>query len=108
MRANAAALAFGLLFAASGAWAQSTQSTTPSQVVSSTQAVPNATSPDYTAVYCSGFVTVDRVPDDTRLISGEQSNVKIVFSRGDYVFLSKGANLGVKVGDRFSVVRPVT
>jgi hypothetical protein len=105
MRANAAALAFGLLFAASGAWAQATP---PSPVVSSTQAVPTATSPDYSAVYCSGFVTADKVPDDTRIISGEQSNIKIVFSRGDYVFLSKGSNQGVKVGDRFSVVRPVT
>jgi hypothetical protein len=105
MRANAAALCLGLLLWASGSWAQSNP---PSQVVSSTQNVPTASSPDYTAVYCSGFVTADRVPDDTRLISGEQSNVKIIFARGDYVYLSKGSNQGVKVGDRFSVVRPVT
>jgi hypothetical protein len=105
MRANAAALTFGLLFAASGAWAQDTPAP---PVVTSTQAVPTATSPDYTAVYCSGFVTADKVPDDTRLISGEQSNIKVIFSRGDYVFLSKRSNQGVKVGDRFSVVRPVT
>jgi hypothetical protein len=105
MRANAAALAFGFLLAASGSWAQGNQS---SQVVSSTQAVPTATSPDYTAVYCSGFATVDKVPADTLLISGEQSNIKLIFARGDYVYLSKGSNQGVKVGDRYSVVRPVT
>src|ERR1700730_1833333 len=62
-------------------------------------------SPDYTAVNCSGFIS-DKVPDDIRLISGEQSNPKITFSRGDYVYISRGRDKGVQVGDRFSVVRP--
>jgi hypothetical protein len=57
-------------------------------------------------VYCSGFVTDQKVPDATRLISGEQSNVKIVFSRGDYVYINRGQEKGVRVGDRYSVVRP--
>lgn len=64
--------------------------------------------PDVSAVYCSGFVTNRGVPDHVRLISGEQSNSKITFIQGDYVYLNRGSKQGVKVGDEFSVVRPVS
>ena len=66
-----------------------------------------ATSPDYSAVYCSGFFTDDKVPAETRLISGEQSSNRVVFASGDHVFISKGSAQGVRVGDRFSIVREV-
>jgi len=56
-------------------------------------------------VYCSGFYTNQKVSDDLRLVSGEQSEYKITFAARDIVYLSKGANQGVKPGDRFSVVR---
>ena len=59
----------------------------------------------YSTVYCSGFVSDQRVPDATRLVSGEQSNVKIMFARGDYVTINRGQDKGVRVGDRYSVVR---
>jgi hypothetical protein len=61
---------------------------------------------DYSSVNCSGFVTDQKVPDEARLISGEQSNYKITFTRGDYVHINRGQDKGVRVGDRFSVVRP--
>ncbi len=61
---------------------------------------------DYSTVNCSGFVTDQRVPDEARLVSGEQSNYKITFTRGDYVYINRGQDKGVRVGDRFSVVRP--
>ena len=57
------------------------------------------------SVYCSGFYTSDKVSDDLRLVTGEQSNYKIAFVYGDLVYLSKGSNQGVKEGDSFSVVR---
>jgi hypothetical protein len=57
------------------------------------------------SVYCSGFYTSERVSDDLRLVTGEQSNYKIAFVYGDIVYLSKGSSQGVKEGDRFSVVR---
>jgi hypothetical protein len=59
----------------------------------------------YSTVYCSGFLSDQRVPDATRLVSGEQSNVKILFARGDYVTINRGQDKGVRVGDRYSVVR---
>jgi hypothetical protein len=64
------------------------------------------TQPVFSTVYCSGFVTDEKVPDATRLVSGEQSNTKITFARGDYVYINRGQDKGVRVGDRFSVVRP--
>jgi hypothetical protein len=65
----------------------------------------NPTQTDYSHVYCSGFVTDQKLPDDTRLISSEQSNVKITFARGDYVHINRGLDKGVRVGDRYSVLR---
>lgn len=103
MRANTAAVCLGILVASSSVRAQSNQQP---QVVEATNRVAEATSPDYSGVYCSGFVTNERVPSEIRLISGEQSNIKVVFDRGDYVYINKGSNQGVKVGDRYSVVRP--
>jgi hypothetical protein len=94
MRAKLAGLTFLLFFAAAVTSAQ--ESAQPGSATNS---------PDYSAVNCSGFVS-DRVSDDIRLISGEQSNVKITFAHGDYVYINRGRDKGVQVGDRFSVVRP--
>jgi len=62
--------------------------------------------PDRSQVYCSGFVSDQKVADDTYLISGEQSNIKISFAQGDYVYINKGMNQGVREGDRYQAVRP--
>jgi hypothetical protein len=79
-------------------------------VVSSAQNAPHAApaipQTDYTSVNCSGFVTDQKVPDGIQLISGEQSNYKLTFATGDYVYINRGQDKGVRVGDRFSVVRP--
>jgi hypothetical protein len=70
------------------------------------QSAPALTQPDYSMINCSGFVTDQKIPGEIQLISGEQSNYKITFTRGDYVFINRGQDKGVRVGDRFSVVRP--
>ncbi len=70
------------------------------------QAAPVAKQADYAAVYCSGFVTDQKIPDSTRLISSEQSSHKIIYARGDLVHINRGVDKGVRVGDRFSVLRP--
>src|SRR5882724_7960943 len=74
------------------------------------QAAPQAATtplqPDYSFVNCSGFVTDQKVGDEIRIVSGEQSNLKITFARGDYVYINRGLDKGVRIGDRFSVVRP--
>ena len=63
---------------------------------------------DYSTVNCAGFVSDQKVPDEIRVVSGEQSNYKIAFARGDYVHINRGQDKGVRVGDRFAVVRPTT
>jgi len=95
MRARLAAFCVSIL-ASAGVCAAQAPAGTPSQ----TGQV------DYSKVYCSGFLSDPKVPDDIRVISGEQSNYKIVFSRGDYVYVNRGAQQGVKLGDVFSIVRP--
>jgi hypothetical protein len=62
----------------------------------------------YSTVYCSGFISDQKVPDATRLVSAEESNVKVLFGRGDYVIINRGQDKGVRVGDRYSVVRAET
>jgi hypothetical protein len=103
MRAIATAMSFATLMLALGASAQNTAQV---QVVNENRPLHESASPDYSAVYCSGFITDDRVPWDVRLISGEESAGKIVFTSGDYVYINRGAAQGVRVGDRFSIVRP--
>jgi hypothetical protein len=58
-------------------------------------------------IYCSGEVTTEAIPHDTYVITGEQSDTRITFDEGDYVYVNKGSNQGVKVGDVFSAVRAV-
>jgi hypothetical protein len=102
MRAIATAMSLASLMLALGASAQNTQV----QVVNTSSPLHEAASPDYTAVYCSGFVTDEKVPSEVRMISGEESADKIVFTSGDYVYINRGSVQGVRVGDRFSIVRP--
>src|ERR1700723_3453308 len=93
MRAKLAAFCVSILASAGVCAAQS--------------ATPSPTGqPEYSKVYCTGFVSDPKVPEDIRVISGEQSNYKIIFSRGDYVYVNRGAQQGVKLGDVFSIVRP--
>jgi hypothetical protein len=98
MRANVAGLCLSLILGAAATVAQEAP-------IASTQGVPPPTHPNLNTVYCSGFYSSEKVPDDLRLVSGEQSEYKVTFTAGNYVYLSKGANQGVKVGDKFSVVR---
>ena len=62
--------------------------------------------PSESDVYCGGVATNQPVPNDTYLISGENSRYKNAFNQGDYVYINRGAEQGVKVGDEFEVIRP--
>ena len=105
MRAIAAGISLGLVLVGASASSQNNAQNPP---VAPTPAVATATSPDYAAVNCSNFFTSENLGNDLRLISGEQSNSKITFAIRDFVYVSKGANQGVHVGDRFAVVRPIS
>ena len=103
MRAIATAMSFATLMLALGASAQDTAQV---QMVNASHPAVEATSPDYSATYCSGFVTDEKIPSEVRLMSGEESGSKIVFTSNDYVYINRGSAQGVRVGDRFSIIRP--
>lgn len=76
-----------------------------SAAVAAAQTRPTTPSPG--EMYCSGVVTTESVPHDTIVVTGEQSNYKLTFEEGDYVYVNKGSSQGVKAGDEFLVIRPV-
>ena len=84
-------LGLGLLAFAGLARAQQYTRTTPTQV----------------DLYCSGVVSDKAIPDDSYLISGENSRYRSTFAPGDNVFINRGSENGVKVGDQFDVIRAV-
>jgi hypothetical protein len=68
---------------------------------------PKRTSVDMATMYCSGVVTTEAVPNESYIISGEQSDTYYAFRMNDLVYINRGASQGVKVGDEYLVVRPV-
>src|ERR1700675_298727 len=64
--------------------------------------------PSESDLYCTGLATDQAVPYDTYLISGENASYKSTFQQGDPVYINHGADQGVKVGDVFEVMRPVS
>jgi hypothetical protein len=104
MRAIAAGMGLGMLLAGASAWTQSNPQS--QQETASARSVVSTTSPDYSTIYCSNFVTPE-ASSDTRLISGEESASNLVFALRDIVYISKGSSQGVHVGDRYTVYRPV-
>jgi hypothetical protein len=97
MRGKIAFAGLLLAFAAGAALAQTDAQTETANVT------PVPTEND---LYCSGTVTTEHVPRSSYVITGEESNYRITFDYGDYVFINRGANQGTKIGDEFFVVRP--
>jgi hypothetical protein len=67
--------------------------------------VPQRTSVDNSAMYCAGAIKSEAVPQDSYIISGEQSVDKVAFVVGQLVYINRGSAQGVRVGDEFQVVR---
>src|SRR5690348_9216845 len=95
MRANALGLCLLLTLGTGICAAQEAPAASP-------QPAPKTNQPDRNQTYCSGFVTDQKVADDVRLISGEESRVRITFSERNYVYINRGLNQGVREGDRFT------
>ncbi len=67
---------------------------------------PARTTVDKGTIYCSGVVSTEAVPNDSYIISGEQSDPYFVFRVNDLVYINRGVAQGVKVGDDYLVIRP--
>jgi hypothetical protein len=68
---------------------------------------PPRTTVDESAMNCSGEITTAPVSRDSYVISGEKSLTKIIFADHDMLYINRGADKGVNVGDKYRVVRPV-
>lgn len=66
------------------------------------------TAPTEDEVYCAGVATNQPVPGDSYVISGENSRYKTTFGPGDEIYINRGAENGVKVGDQFEVIRAIS
>jgi len=110
MRMNAAGLCLAILAGAGLCAAQTPPAPAPAEpapAAATPAAAPEVHQPDYSTVYCAGFVTDQLVPEDMHIISGEQSTYKTTFTPGDYVYINRGESQGVKVGDEFLVLRRI-
>jgi hypothetical protein len=108
MRANLAtvclsAFSTAVFFALPQGGSAQENTTAPAAPAADTSAIIGQAS--YSNVYCSGFVRDNKVSEEIRVISGEQAYYKVVFTAPEYVYISEGSDKGVKVGDRFLVVR---
>jgi hypothetical protein len=69
---------------------------------------PPRTTVDTSSMNCSGEVTAAPIPRDSYVISGEKSITKIVFADHDLLYINRGADKSVNVGDKYRVLRPVS
>lgn len=59
-------------------------------------------------LYCSGVITDKPGSGKLYVISGEDSSYKTTFGNSDLIYINAGGEQGVRVGDLFSVIRPVS
>jgi hypothetical protein len=97
MRANLAALCLAALAGTGVCYGQSGE-----PVPATTGSILQ---PGYTSVYCSGFLKDTKVPEEMRVISGEQPGYKILWAERERVYINQGSSKGIRVGDRMMVVR---
>jgi hypothetical protein len=94
MRANLAALCLAAFAGAGVCYGQSAPVPSPTSLQTA-----------YSTVYCSGFVKDTKLPNEMYVISGEQPGYKITYAQAENVYINRGSDNGVRVGDRFMVVR---
>ena len=57
-------------------------------------------------LYCAGYVETGTVRTGSKIVGAEDEQEQFAYAQGDNLYISLGANRGVKVGDVFSVIRP--
>ena len=57
-------------------------------------------------LYCAGYIQNSPVNTNYQIVGANQERDQNVFSQGDFVYINRGANTGIRVGDTFSVIRP--
>ena len=57
-------------------------------------------------LYCSGFVRAERVGSDLKVLGRQNSDGSALSTEGDYIYIGKGSDQGIRVGNVYEVVRP--
>ncbi len=57
-------------------------------------------------LYCAGYIQSSPIDEKIEIVGGEQEQDRYTFLNGDYIYINAGADQGVKVGEKFSVIRP--
>ncbi|MGI8786463.1 MAG: hypothetical protein ACR2HG_01705 [Pyrinomonadaceae bacterium] len=57
-------------------------------------------------LYCAGYVESGTVNTDNKIVGAEFEQDQHIYKQGDNLYISMGVNRGVKVGDKFAVIRP--
>ena len=57
-------------------------------------------------LYCAGFIQRAPIDTDQSVVGAVEEQEQFMFTEKNYVYVSAGANKGVKVGDMLTVVRP--
>lgn len=57
-------------------------------------------------LYCAGYIQRAPVNTDFEVVGATDEREQNVYAENDFVYISRGANRGVKVGDMFAVTRP--
>lgn len=76
---------------------------TPIFIAPTSKQLPVATGSN---LYCAGYIQRASVNTSNRIVGAENEQEQFVYSQGQFIYISSGANKGVKVGDMFSVIRP--
>lgn len=96
---------FVLLVSASVSFGQQpVAAPTPTLIVGQAKAdMPLATGNN---LYCAGYIQNAPVNTSYEIVGADNERAQNVFQQGNYVYIGRGANGGVRVGDMFSVFRP--
>lgn len=93
-----------LLFLSANAYAQVDRQPRPTVVIDKIQKdLPVASGNN---LYCAGYVQTSPVNTANKIVGAEDEQEQNIYAQGDNLYISVGANRGVKVGDMFSVIRP--
>lgn len=94
---------FLVLFVFAAAAAAQKAQPTPSLIAPMERQMPVAARNN---LYCAGFIQKAPVNTSFEIVGAENEQEQFVYSQGQFLYISAGANKGVKVGDMFSVIRP--
>lgn len=57
-------------------------------------------------LYCAGFIQFAPAPRYLEVVGAEQEQEQLVYGEADYLYINQGSADGMKVGNRYTVVRP--